>query len=40
MLDDLKASLRRSAPTMPQDLAGVAALVVRLVVGLHLPALI
>lgn len=37
MLDDLKTSFSRSAPTLAQDLAGAAALMVMLAAGLHLP---
>ena len=33
----LKARLARLAPTLAEDLAGVAALAVMLLVGLHLP---
>lgn len=33
----LKARLARLAPTFAEDLAGVAALAVMLLVGLHLP---
>ena len=39
MLHDLKTTLNRSAPTLAQDLAGVAALVIMLAAGLHLPLL-
>ncbi|WP_274378856.1 hypothetical protein [Alkalilacustris brevis] len=37
MLYELKATFRRSAPTLAQDMAGVAALVVLLLGALHLP---
>jgi len=36
---DLKFRLARLAPTLAEDVAGVAALAVMLVVGLHLPTL-
>ena len=39
MPPELKARLARLAPTMAEDAAGVAALTVMLVVGLHLPLL-
>jgi hypothetical protein len=37
---DLKSVLKRSSPTLIQDAAGAAALVVMLLVALHLPGLI
>jgi hypothetical protein len=37
MLIEFRAILRRCAPTMAQDAAGVAALAVLLTVGLYLP---
>ena len=37
MLTQIKASLSRSAPTLAQDAAGVAALAVLLMAGLYLP---
>ena len=40
MIDDIRARLRRCAPTILQDAAGVAALAVMLMVGLHLPLLL
>lgn len=40
MLADIKEAATRSSTTLVQDAAGVAALVVMLVVGLCLPALI
>ena len=39
MLNDLKSAVVRAAPTVAQDTAGAAALVVMLIVGLHLPML-
>jgi len=39
MFHELKSALRRTAPTLAQDMAGAAALLVLLVVGLHLPIL-
>ena len=39
MLHDFKTTLNRTAPTLAQDLTGVAALVIMLAVGLHLPLL-
>ena len=38
MLTDLKDILTRSSDTLPQDLAGAAALVLMLIVGLNLPS--
>ena len=40
MLNDLKAAISRSGPTLIQDVTGAAALVVMLVVGLFLPAML
>lgn len=40
MLTDLKEAFSRSIPTLVQDTAGAAALVVMLVVGLFLPAML
>ncbi|SLN10216.1 hypothetical protein PSA7680_00007 [Pseudoruegeria aquimaris] len=40
MIQQVKAAYHRSSDTMLQDVAGVLALVVTLVVGLHLPSLI
>lgn len=40
MLNDLKDSLSRSTATIAQDLAGGAALMVILLVGLHLPGFV
>ncbi len=40
MDDSLKALLARTAPTLAEDCVGVAALIVLLLVGLHLPALV
>jgi len=40
MLDDLRSALSRAPATLAQDIAGGAALMVILVVGLHLPGLI
>ncbi len=40
MLDDLKDALSRAPATLAQDIAGGAALMVILVVGLHLPGLV
>ncbi len=37
MINDLKSAIGRAAPTLVQDAAGCAALVVMLVVGLNLP---
>lgn len=37
MLVQIRTTLRRCAPTMAEDAAGVAALAVLLTVGLHLP---
>lgn len=39
MIDSIKARLHRCAPTILQDAAGVAALAVMMMVGLHLPLL-
>ena len=39
MLTEFKDRLRRCAPTLAQDAAGVAALAVMLMAGLHLPLL-
>jgi hypothetical protein len=39
MLDDLKSTLRRSAPTLAQDVIGGASVFVLLLVALHLPNL-
>jgi len=39
MLNDLKSTFTRALPTVAQDTAGAAALVVMLIVGLHLPVL-
>jgi len=38
MLQEIIAAARRAQPTLAQDMAGAAALVVMLLVGLHLPA--
>ncbi len=40
MFHDFRAALRRSAPTLAEDVAGAFAIVVLLVVGLYLPNLI
>lgn len=40
MLTELKEVFHRSAPTLLQDAAGLAALVVMLVVGLSLPSVL
>ena len=40
MLQEVRALIARSAPTLAQDAAGVAALAVMLLVALHLPALV
>ena len=40
MINELKYALERARPTLTQDLAGLAALIVMLVVGLHLPSVI
>ena len=40
MIEQIRDSLRRCAPTVLEDAAGVAALVVMLMVGLHLPVLL
>jgi len=37
MLNEMKQILTRTAPTLMQDAAGAAALIVMLVVGLNLP---
>lgn len=39
MLIDLKTAIKRSSATLPGDLAGVGALMILLLVGLHLPGL-
>lgn len=39
MLKTVQTTLRRAHPTLVQDFAGLAALVVMLLVGLHLPVL-
>ena len=39
MLIELKSAIERTSATLPGDLAGAAALVVMLIVGLHLPGL-
>ncbi|MGB3178636.1 MAG: hypothetical protein WBC68_14390 [Albidovulum sp.] len=40
MTKDIKSVLYRARFTLAEDLAGLAALVVMLIVGLHLPSLI
>ncbi|WP_274609753.1 hypothetical protein [Rhodobaculum claviforme] len=40
MIAELKSRLRRCAPTLVQDAAGVAALAVMLMVGLYLPLML
>jgi len=37
MITEIKAIVARTSSTLPQDIAGAAALVLMLVVGLHLP---
>lgn len=39
MLKDLKSAALRASPTLLTDAAGLAALVIMLLVGLHLPML-
>ena len=39
MLQDLRSAFQRSHATLVQDIAGMAALAVMLMAGLHLPAL-
>lgn len=39
MTDDIRQTIARLSPTILQDAAGAAALVVMLIVGLHLPLL-
>lgn len=39
-MTELKAALTRSSATLAEDLAGGAAIVVMLVVGLHLPGFV
>ena len=39
MMNDLKNAITRSADTLMQDLAGAAALVLLLAIGLYLPGL-
>jgi hypothetical protein len=40
MLTEIRATLRRCAPTMAEDAAGVAALALLLTAGLYLPMFI
>lgn len=40
MISDLASALRRARPTLLQDMAGGAALVVLLLASLHLPAFV
>lgn len=39
MISQIKSTIARSHSTLLQDMAGAAALIVMLVVGLHLPVL-
>ena len=39
MIDQINSAIRRSRETLPQDFAGLAALVTLFFVALHLPAL-
>ena len=38
MFDDIKAAAHRAAPTLGQDMAGAAALILMLIVGLNITA--
>ncbi|MDP5325723.1 MAG: hypothetical protein NWS99_05900 [Paracoccaceae bacterium] len=40
MLSDFTSALRRAAPTLLEDIAGAAALVVLFAIALHLPELV
>ncbi len=40
MITEIKAIVARSSGNLPQDIAGAAALVLMLVVGLHLPGFV
>lgn len=40
MLNEIRSTLRRCAPTIAEDAAGVAALAMLLAVALHLPLMV
>jgi hypothetical protein len=40
MISEIKAIVARTSGTLPQDIAGAAALFVMLIVGLHMPGFV